>query len=121
MTPVNFDKHLVKTLLSTFQHHYPERLAKLFLFPKNMMLSVGLNVAKVFVDSATMEKVHILHEDEVTDILPQYISKKCLFRSLGGDCDDPWHFDNDGTRNHPVKTKDSLTPTRRLSRKSIDK
>ncbi|KAJ3416943.1 hypothetical protein HDV05_008001 [Chytridiales sp. JEL 0842] len=90
MTQANYDSHLVKTLLA-IQHHYPERLDKLFLFPKNMMLSVGLNVARMFVDPVTMGRVHILKEDEVKDVLGRYIDKEYLFEEYGGSCVDPWY------------------------------
>ncbi|KAJ3103814.1 hypothetical protein HDU97_009819 [Phlyctochytrium planicorne] len=89
MTNHNFDSPLMKTLLSTLQAHYPEHLARLFVFPKNMLLSVGWNVAKVFLDAETIDRVKILTEDEHKNCLQQYITKENLFKRFGGIVDDP--------------------------------
>ncbi|KAJ3219164.1 hypothetical protein HDU67_002497 [Dinochytrium kinnereticum] len=90
MTNHNFDSPLMKTLLSTFQTYYPDHLARLFVFPKNMLLSVGFNVAKVFLDLETVERIKILTEEEHKHCLMQYIDKEKLFKRFGGTVDDPF-------------------------------
>ncbi|KAI8849727.1 CRAL-TRIO domain-containing protein [Chytridium lagenaria] len=96
MNNTNFDSPLMKTLLSTFQTYFPEHLARLFVFPKNMLLSVGFNVAKVFLDAETVERVKILTEDEHKPCLQQYITHENLFKRFGGTQEDP-HDEEDTT------------------------
>ncbi|KAJ3195915.1 hypothetical protein HK101_010672 [Irineochytrium annulatum] len=90
MSSANYDTPLVKALLATFQQYYPERLARLFIFPKSMILSAGFNVAKVFLDAFTLQKVHILGEDDYKKALLTYIDPDCLFQRLGGTEIDPY-------------------------------
>lgn len=58
--PENKDPALLKLLLSTFQTHYPEHLEKLYIFPRTVLLSIGWNVAKVFLGGDVRGRVEIL-------------------------------------------------------------
>ncbi|TPX68331.1 hypothetical protein SpCBS45565_g03203 [Spizellomyces sp. 'palustris'] len=61
--PQNKDPALLKLLLSTFQTHYPDHLERLYIFPKTMLLTIGWNVAKVFLSSDVRGRVEILGGD----------------------------------------------------------
>ncbi|KAJ1566848.1 hypothetical protein HK405_008173 [Cladochytrium tenue] len=89
MTPANHDTPLIRALLTTFQHHYPDRLARLFVFPKSAVLSMGWKFAKVFIDAATISRIHILGEDEYRACLLQNIDRSDLLERYGGDLVDP--------------------------------
>ncbi|KND00050.1 uncharacterized protein SPPG_04394 [Spizellomyces punctatus DAOM BR117] len=61
--PQNKDPALLKLLLSTFQTHYPDHLERLYIFPKTVLLTIGWNVAKVFLSSDVRGRVEILGGD----------------------------------------------------------
>ncbi|KAJ3333574.1 Motile sperm domain-containing protein 2 [Blyttiomyces sp. JEL0837] len=92
MTQANYDSHLVKILLSIFQHHYPERLAKFYIFPKNVMLTMGWNITKVFLEPHTIARIKILNEEEVQGVLVNDIDRDQLYRRFGGIVEDDINF-----------------------------
>ena len=95
MTPENTDHLLVKEILSTFQPHFPDRVARAIVFPRNYMLTIGWNLAKIFLDQPTIDKVKMLKEEDVLPCLHEHISLENLFKRYGGTVDDPYDLMED--------------------------
>ncbi len=43
----NSDYVMIKDICKLLQDYYPVRVDRIFFFPKNLMVDIGLNVAKV--------------------------------------------------------------------------
>ncbi|KAI9105564.1 hypothetical protein DFS34DRAFT_599945 [Phlyctochytrium arcticum] len=74
----NKDPALLRLLLSTFQTHYPCHLEKLYLFPKTMLLTMGWNVAKVFLNTDIRNRICILGEGEWKDVVRKEVGVQGL-------------------------------------------
>ncbi|KAI8849754.1 hypothetical protein BC829DRAFT_391095 [Chytridium lagenaria] len=81
------DSSLIKAVVPLFQKHFPERLARMIIFPTNTWFWMFWKVAKVFIDPATVLKIDI--KDGATS-LAAVIDSDQLFDRYGGTKTDPF-------------------------------
>ncbi|KAJ3211763.1 hypothetical protein HDU82_005007 [Entophlyctis luteolus] len=87
MSPANYDQPLGKAILAVLPH-YPDLFDAYYVFPRNALLMVAWKLTKVFLDSATVSKIHLLSEAEIPKILGEVVSKHELLTRYGGERQD---------------------------------
>ncbi|KAJ3354922.1 hypothetical protein HDU83_004330 [Entophlyctis luteolus] len=87
MSPANYDQPLGKAILAVLPH-YPDLFDAYYVFPRNALLMVAWKLTKVFLDSATVSKIHLLSEAEIPKILGEVVSKHELLTRYGGEKQD---------------------------------
>ncbi|ORY03262.1 CRAL/TRIO domain-containing protein [Basidiobolus meristosporus CBS 931.73] len=83
-THANADLGLAKEVFPLFQHHFPERLKNVFVFPSSFLLSSLWYCVRPFIDTVTAQKVHIWKENEYQSKILEYIDTENLLERFGG-------------------------------------
>ncbi|KAJ3109002.1 hypothetical protein HDU96_007360 [Phlyctochytrium bullatum] len=95
------DSAIIKAAVPLLQKHYPERLARMVIFPTNTWFWMFWKVAKVFIDPSTVTKVATIFlsfstlKIELKDgpsALEPYINSDQLFERYGGLHKDPFDY-----------------------------
>ena len=76
----------VKSVSAISQNYYPERLGKLYLINAPWGFSGAFNMVKSFLDPVTVQKIHILGSNYLSELLDQ-VPKENLPREFGGECE----------------------------------
>lgn len=79
-----FSVDLVKVLVSTLQHNYPERVNRIYIFPMSTMQRMIVNVVKAFMDPNTAQKMILLTSSDFKQRLSQDFEKNQLEIPDGG-------------------------------------
>ncbi|KAJ3120477.1 hypothetical protein HK098_004565 [Nowakowskiella sp. JEL0407] len=80
----NLDPVLMRTMVTTFSAHYPERLEFGFVFPTSYLLTVGWSVIKLFIDPEHAKRIQMYTEKEFKSEILKYVEAENLPKKLGG-------------------------------------
>ncbi|KAJ3120478.1 hypothetical protein HK098_004566 [Nowakowskiella sp. JEL0407] len=85
MKKENLDPELMRTMITTFNTHYPERLDSAFIFPTSYILTLGWTMIKSFLDHQQTSRVKMFTEKEfMSEVLCHIEREKLLVRYGGG-------------------------------------
>lgn len=75
-----------RQILDLSQHNYPEMLGKLYVVNTPWIFSLGWKIVKPWLNAQTLEKIHILGNDNILARLREDIDDEFIPDFLGGGC-----------------------------------
>jgi hypothetical protein len=82
---IKLDKQLIQLIMQLvpiMQSHYPERLAKCFLFPTNYIFWASFKMSSYIIDPVTIKKIRLT--DTAANVLYEAIPRNQYFIKYGG-------------------------------------
>jgi hypothetical protein len=98
------DLAFAKHILPIFQKHYPEKVSRVYIFPKNTFLSMVFKVFSMLLRPETIKRIVLRSGPEC---LVEGLSRENILKRFGGTLESPFVAKDEGNATSPIATEES--------------